>query len=130
MTSREKMQILARACASKNDIDTHFVNDGCGELFYDDWSGDFFRTTKLALLWAEIFANKMLHTEGVCYLNDFYEKLGIMTLKEEYYWTLSGRCQWIHFDHIYVDHEDEEEQFYYIIFIPEPLRVPIGADRK
>lgn len=115
--------MLVRSRMSRHDIDTEFINDGFGELFFDEWSGTFFRSSKTAILWGEMFVNKSLHKDGKCYVNDFYEKIGMTTFNEEFVWELSGRCQWVDFDHIYVDQEDGSESYYYIVFIPEPIAV-------
>lgn len=76
------------------------------ELFYDEFSGHFFKSTMPEVLNAEQFVNDQFSDNHYCELGTFYDYLGIET--PEYGWVLGwsekvGRdtygYTWVHFEH-------------------------------
>lgn len=97
-----------------------FVKDLPGdEYFYDQFSGEFFKSNKATILAAEIVANRTLYLEGICPVQVYYDILGI-EFNEPYEWRLSNGVTWIDFDHIYVDYEDEYPFYHLLAMCPEP----------
>ena len=85
-------------------------------LFYDDYSGQFFKTSLTKLSRAEYNVNRNIHTRGWAELNEFYEDLGIDDF-EKYKalgWAEGGNYEmywqaWVDFDHKKVTMEDGTE---------------------
>jgi len=101
------------------------VMDG-EELFYDEYSGRYFKSTSEVVKTAEYELNRNFTTRGYCELNEFYELLGIEPTDYGHVigWNLAlGDCwygySWIDFKH---QVEESENGFEYTIisypFIP------------
>lgn len=76
------------------------------ELFYDEFSNRYFESTMEEVLKAEYELNRMLSIEYGVYLNEFYEKLGIDTVRYgDYLGWSSGELMeaywycWVEFHH-------------------------------
>ena len=94
--------------------DTEF-DDGL-ELFFDNYSMRYFRTTAEKVQRAEYEINRTLNMRDWASLNEFYEFLGIPGVEggEEVGWSIGGNLacywqSWIDFDHDKVPMEDGME---------------------
>lgn len=121
MTNKDKIRMLSRMEMAKHYPEIAFEEDDSpGELFFDQHSERFFRSTKTKVLWAENYMNRSLHKEGECYINDFYRLLGLEPINPDERWSLENGYVWLDFDHTYVDYEDEYDTYYIITIIPDP----------
>lgn len=126
MTNREKIRILSRVEMSKHypdygfDYEDLMSNGKNDELFFDQFSERFFKTSKVKLLYAENFLNRSLHKEGECSINEFYHLIGLTPLEHDEKWRLDDGYIWLDFDHTYVDYEDEYDAYYIVDIIPDP----------
>lgn len=97
------------------------TDDSCGEpiLFYDEHSGRYFEATIEQVINAEYHINRNYILRGYCYLNEFYEFLGI---DETEYGAVMGWAPkdegeyWLEFNHRKVTMDDGLEC--YIIEMP------------
>ena len=89
------------------------MTEGGKQLFYDDFSGRYFRSTIEDVQRAEYYLNRDLAMRDYAYLNEFYELLNIDPIDSG--WTLgwsSGACldmywqNWIDFNHKKVTMDD------------------------
>lgn len=88
------------------------------KLFYDEYSGQFFKSTLAKVKVAEYNLNRNIHTRGWGELNEFYEELGIDDF-EEYSalgWSEGGNYEmywqaWVDFQHTKATLEDGTEYF-------------------
>lgn len=83
------------------------------ELFYDDFSGRYFRATKEDVMQAEYRLNRNMVMRGYAYLNEFYEEIGVEPLDAGYALGWSpGACldyywqEWVDFSHSKVVMDD------------------------
>lgn len=123
-------QVRAEIVKDKYTGDGKTLDDG-KELFYDFYSGRYFRATKEDVLRAEYETNRKLYVDYSVGLNDFYEFVGLEPLAEydemgwccgqieEMYWH-----PWIDFDHeetpLDVDSEGNDDLICTIIHMPQP----------
>jgi len=91
-------------------------NEPKDELFYDQFSGQFFMSNKSTILAAELAINRELDLNGICPVTVFYDIIGL-DFQGDYIWEAGN---WVDFDHIYVDNEDEYPFYHLIVMIPEP----------
>lgn len=102
-----KMSIMAKRLAVKKDFrNDFFLADPRDheELFYDDFSDSFFKSTKQTVLGAELALNRELSDEGLAHLSTFYDLL-MPNYPDEYrnyIWNRS-KTTWIDIEHIFVD---------------------------
>lgn len=71
----EDADIRIKESLAKDKYEKIETNDE--ELFYDDFSGQFFKSTVLKVSRAQYNVNRNIHTRGWAELNEFYEELGI-----------------------------------------------------
>jgi hypothetical protein len=118
MTTREKLQMMARIQMAKEEIpQLEFIKDEPNdELFYDQFSGQFFRSNKATILAAELNINRELMLNGICPVSRFYDIIGL-DFQGDYIWEYGN---WVDFDHIFVDFEDGCDFYHLIVMIPEP----------
>lgn len=101
-------------------------------LFYDLYSGRYFRTTLNSVLNAQYHVNRNLVLRGIVTYNEFNEFLGISKVEggDEIGWNydnlMEGGYAWLDFDNRYCkvgDEPDDELGCYVIsyIFTPEPF---------
>lgn len=68
------------------------------ELFFDEFSGRYFRTTKDKVRQAEYSINRTLVMRDYAYLNEFYEELGLEEIESGYElgWSVGSNlaCYW------------------------------------
>lgn len=128
-TNKEKMQILARRDMAKAErkLAEFLQNDFSKKdhLFYDQFSGQFFKASKATILAAELAVNRTLVNEGECKASVYYNILGLdIPEYEDYIWKVNGNdfTTWVDFDHIYVDYEDEWPEYHLIVMIPVPWK--------
>lgn len=76
------------------------------QLFYDEFSGQYFTSTSVKVAQAEYRLNRDIHTRGWAELNEFYEYLGIDDFEKynAYGWAESGNYEaywqaWVDFSH-------------------------------
>ena len=104
---------IKKELAKDNYNVNNIVRTNQKELFYDDFSKRYFESTMEEVLMAEANLNKQIAVSTGAYLNEFYEFLGISTMKsgqelgwsngilESMYWT-----NWVDFDHSEVVMDD------------------------
>lgn len=104
------------------------IEPGGEELFFDEWSKTWFRSTKAAVRMAEYHLNRNFHLGGFASLKQFYEFLGLPAIPYEFdhcgwgFEFIEGGCYWIDFEHTMAVRDDGEE--YTIIsftWAPEPF---------
>lgn len=124
-----KQKILAKrdmARCHQNLID--FTREDYKNLFYDQFSGIFFESTKSAILAAELAVNRELQTNRECPLDLFYNIVGLdpgpNIQTKNLIWEVNADCYWVDFDHIYVDYE-VSMPYHLIVMIPEPTEVKL-----
>lgn len=100
---------LAKDKYEKEDIEL----EDDKQLFYDEFSKQYFESTMTDVVQAEYNLNRQLYVNGGAYLNEFYESLDIPTIPagqelgwstgilESHYWAT-----WIEFDHTPVEMDD------------------------
>lgn len=95
-------------------------------LFYDDFSGQFFKSTTLKVSRAQYNVNRNIHTRGWAELNEFYEELGIDDFEkyEALGWAEGGNYEmywqaWVDFNYNKVTMDDGTE-YTVITFVQEP----------
>lgn len=124
MTSKEQLQILARRNMAKVNPFEDFIDVKNGDdYFFDQFSGQFFRSNKESILAAELMVNRQLVQYGECSASVFYDVIGFKPEADEpqnYFWSTANGLYWVDFDHIYVDYEDEYPFYHLIVMIPEP----------
>lgn len=122
-TNKDRMQILARRDMAKAErkLAEFLQNDFAKKdhLFYDQYSGEFFKASKATILAAELAVNRTLHSDGICPVSVFYGLIGIDNTSEAV-WKLDDNCVWVDFDHIFVDYEAEYPEYHLIVMVPEP----------
>lgn len=124
--NKTKMQILAKRDMAKADQKLkEFAMEGSfeydQEYFFDQFSGQFFQSTKAMILAAELAVNRQLNETGECPLRVYYDILGIEdNAIDDYIWSHEMGHPWIDFDHIYVDYESDNPDYHLIVMIPEP----------
>ena len=108
------------------EIDISEEDDGL-ELFYDNFSGRYFRSTLFKVQQAEYYLNRELVMRDYVYLNEFYEWLGIEPIEAGYslgwskglnlaaYWQ-----EWCDFSHSKVVMDDGLE-CHVIYMMAEPM---------
>lgn len=106
-TNKLKMSIMAKRLVAKNDcrgdfflVDPHDHE----EIFYDDFSDTFFKSTRQNVLGAELALNREFCTKGKAYLSTFYDLL-MPNYPDEYkecVWNRHGSLLWIDIEHIFV----------------------------
>ena len=122
MNSRDKIQMLARTMMEKHNYGLDFVkNDPGNDNFYDQFSGQFFKSNKATILAAELAVNRELNHCGQCSIRVYYNILGIPYKGEEYEWQICDEYTWVEFDHIYVDYESALPTYHLIVMLPEPF---------
>ena len=96
------------------------------KLFYDFYSGQFFKSTLTKVAQAEYQLNRDIHTRGWAELNEFYERLGIDDFEkyEALGWAEGGNYEmywqaWVDFNHNKVTMDDGTE-YIAITFFQEP----------
>lgn len=113
----------------KDHYNNEYKNNAKGEelLFYDQFSGRYFESTMADVIKAEYNLNRQMTLNSGAYLNEFYEFLGIDTIKsgnelgwskgilESMYWA-----EWVEFDHEKVTMDDGLE-CYIIVMRYEPV---------
>lgn len=135
MTSKESLNILIKRMLSKHDYDQlSFIRDDPGrELFYDQFSGTFFKSSKEAILAAECILNRELILNGVVNVDEFYKIVGMHSKYIEnrpYGWNKKD-INWIEFDHILVDAEFTQEiPYHLIVMIPQPYEMYLKGVMK
>lgn len=102
-------------------------SDNGDALFFDEFSGRFFRSTIEKVLQAENLVNRDLVMQYYCTLNDFYGYLGIphvdggyeigwsTTMNEQAYWQ-----EWVDFSNMKTI-TDEGTEYYIIRMFQEPM---------
>lgn len=97
------------------------------ELFYDDFSGRYFRSTQSKVQRAEYIVNRNLVIRDYAYLNEFYDELGLPPMDNYILgWTME-QCyemywqSWIDFHHSKLTNEDGEE-YTAIYIMEEPIK--------
>lgn len=92
-------------------------------LVYDEFSGNYFSTTRMKLARAEYELNRNIHMRGWADLNEFYEILGVDGIDsgEEYGWSEGGNLArywqgWVDFNHRTSTMEDGTEYMILTIF--------------
>lgn len=128
--NKTKQQILAKRDMAKFE---HKLRDFCDhngvgfELFYDQFSGLFYKATPVTVLAAELAINRELANNGECPVAMYYDMLGIdystIMLDQQYYWSNDNGVYWIDFDHIWVDSEVHHPPYHLLCMIPEPTYV-------
>lgn len=129
-TNKEKMQILARRDMAKAErkLAEFLQNDFSKKdhLFYDQFSGEFFKASKATVLAAELAVNRTLVNEGECKASVYYNILGLDVPEyTDYIWKVNDGdnfLTWVDFDHIYVDYEDEWPEYHLVVMIPVPWK--------
>ena len=97
-------------------------------LFYDEYSGRFFRRTMDEVRQAEYLLNKCFAMRGEVVLNEFYSYLGISPIDggdkvgwSQYAGSMWYNYKWIDFEHILVtaeDGDDPDYQDFYRLIMP------------
>lgn len=97
------------------DEDIQTEDDG-KQLFYDEYSGRYFRATNETVLKAEYEINKILSDDSYASLNEYYDLLGVDQVDYGQYvgWSSAQMFEmywsaWIHFHHEKVEMEDGME---------------------
>ena len=99
------------------------------QLFYDEFSGRYFRSTPTRVMLAEYNVNRGIHHHGGALLSEFYKDVGLEDDVEEYSeigWTEGGNYEnywqaWVDFNHRTVIPEDGEgEEYTSIMMYQEP----------
>lgn len=105
--------IMTEIAKDKYDCDEFIDEDDGKELFFDQFSGRYFRSTLYEVQQAEYRVNRTLIMQDYAYLNDFYEWLGIELVDYgfEYGWTRGHNLtnywqEWIDFTHKKVEMDD------------------------
>lgn len=99
-------------------------------LFYDPFSKRYFQSTIGRVLQAEYHLNRNFALMGGCIgVNDFYEFLGIDTVKEleDYGWWVSDDLYWVDFNHVKTVVDDGlngEIPCYIVEMVFEPTNQP------
>lgn len=95
------------------DSDLEFEYEDDKHLFYDTFSRRYFEATKAAVQRAEYEVNRNLVMRDYCYLNEFYEEIGIDPIESGYKYGWSNGANmdrywqsWVDFDHTFVELED------------------------
>lgn len=112
---------------AKDKYEEEETEDDGKELFYDEYSGRYFRSTLYDVQQAEYMINREMIMRGYVYLNEFYEALDIEAIDggNELGWS-PGACldycwqEWIDFTHSKVEMEDGME-CHIIRMIVEPI---------
>lgn len=86
------------------------------QLFYEYHYGDFFERSKEEILSAEYRFNMIFASRGCATLNEFYELLNLpkLDIGDALGWSVGrniGACQWVDFEHEFVELEDGMECF-------------------
>ena len=129
-TNKEKMQILVRRDMAKAErkLAEFLQNDFSKKdhLFYDQFSGEFFKASKATVLAAELAVNRTLVNDGICPVSVYYNIIGLdIPDYANYIWNLNGEkdwVTWVDFDHIFVDYEAEYPEYHLIVMLPEPWK--------
>lgn len=108
--------VLAEIAKDKYDCEEFIDEDDGKELFFDQFSGRYFRSTLFEVQQAEYRVNRALVMQDYAYLNDFYEWLGIEPVDYGYKfgWTRGINLEiywqeWVDFTHKKVPMEDGME---------------------
>lgn len=123
MTNREKNQILAKRMSARSDFAKDFIESIGDELFYDQFTGEFFKSNRVAILGAELAINRELHQNGSVSIDRFYNMLGVgpFAINPVYGWDLENDTNWIDIDKIYLENDRYVPTPYHLLaFIPEP----------
>lgn len=123
MTNREKQKILAKRVSARSDFAKDFIDSVGDELFYDQFTGEFFKSNKAAILGAELALNRELNQNGIVSIERFYDMLGIgpFAIKPRYGWDIETDTNWIDIDKIYLEDDQYVPTPYHLLaFIPEP----------
>ena len=90
----------------QDNIVVEKIEDGEKELFYDEFSKRYFRSTKLKIKEAECLINRDLKINDHAYANDFYKYLDLEPLDDDWElgWTNGGNLElywqdWIDFSY-------------------------------
>lgn len=116
MTSQEKMQIMSKRMLVKSGSSIAFAEGPGDGLYYDEFTGIFFKSNKSLILAAELAINHELHTIGIVWANTYYNILGIDIDLPRYGWS-TEITNWVDFDHTFMDREDPV----YHIIVPIPF---------
>lgn len=128
MTSKETLNILIKRMLSKHDYNQiAFIKDDPGnELFYDQFSGTFFKSNKASILAAECVLNRELILNGSVNVNEFYKIVGMHSKyieNQPYGWNKKD-VDWIEFDHILVDSDVTNDiPYHLIVMLPQPYEM-------
>ena len=121
LSSKDKMAIMAKRMFAKPENTISWLKDSPGKwVFYDQFSGKFFRSSRSLILAAELAVNRELATYGVAYYNTFCDVAGLHTDTKKVYGWDRGKLDWIDFDHILVENDPTENPYYLIVMIPQP----------
>ena len=130
-----KSQILAKRNMARFEgrlKDFCNTSNALSELFYDQFSGLFFKSTTASILAAELAINRELASSLECPVAMYYDMLGIdyssLMLDQPYYWYIDDDTYWVDFDHVYIDSDIQHPPYHLIAMIPEPtfMRGDIG----
>lgn len=99
--------------------------DGTENLFFEKFLGRYFWKRKEEIILAEYNLNKLFTRNGIVYLHDFYNFLGIsehgLAFPRDYGWEICGTNEkgygWIDFSHRFIENKDIP---YYVIDYPCP----------
>lgn len=108
-------RVIEEIAKDKYEEEKESEDDGL-ELFYDEYSGRYFRSTTYTVQYAEYMVNREMIMRGYVYLNEFYEALGLEPIDggDELGWS-PGACldcywqEWVDFTHSKVEMEDGME---------------------
>lgn len=120
----EKAKDVHVTASTLCDICDLSVEDSGSErkLFYDEWSKRYFEATIEQVITAEYHLNRNFILRGGCYLNEFYEFLGLEETEagSTIGWAIGDDFYWIDFDHHKVMLEDGMECYI--------IETPFGPD--